>query len=114
MMKQPILKSRLSNLIDFSLSQYDLGLPTEAEATSAETVEVPVDDSKIVNEIVAKIFPNGIENTNKAKIVVNVAEKMNQDSSLVQLLNSVSSVDAIKTGDAFVDATPARYYNESQ
>lgn len=126
MMKQPILKSRLSNLIDFSLAQYDLGLPTEAEATGAETVEVPVDDKKIVDEIVAKIFPNGIEKTDDwlrarlgkeqklIKLCWPVINKMNEDSSLIQQLRQISSIDAIKTGNKYVDVTLAWYYSESQ
>ena len=98
-MKQPILKSRLSTLIDFSLTQFDLGLPTESEATGVENLEQPqIDDSKIINEIVAKIFPNGIPGSEKSlsfeeeeNVAKAVVKAVHADDSLMRKLLSVSS-----------------------
>lgn len=107
MMKQPILKSRLSTLMDFSLTQYDLGLPTESEATGVENLEEPqIDDSKIINkiihEITAKIFPNGIPEPKESlsgkelaafngEIAGKILHTVRADDSLMRKLLSISS-----------------------
>lgn len=103
MMKQPILKSRLSTLIDFSLTQFDLGLPTESEATGVENLEQPqIDDSKIINEIVAKIFPDGIPDFgtgSKGWLAMEdfVWKTVEKDASLTPLFLSVSSYKSFCT-----------------
>lgn len=116
MMKQPILKSRLSTLIDFSLTQYDLGLPTESEATGVENLEEPqIDDSRIVNEIVHEIFPEGIDNFGDSikdaiQVMNTVLGRLLTNNSLAQKILSVSSEEAIKTGNKAIDISLATFY----
>lgn len=116
MMKQPILKSRLSTLIDFSLTQYDLGLPTESEATGVENFEEEVTEAeshkenesnndKTINEIIGKIFPNGIDSFGVSrKDIANmgdiVEKAVEEDASLTPLLLKVSSFN---TGNKALD-----------
>ena len=120
MMKQPILKSRLSTLIDFSLTQYDLGLPTESEATGIENLEQPqIDDSKIINEIVREIFPEGIDNFGDSHkdvihIMMTVSVRLVTDNSLSQKLLSVSSEESIKTGNKAIDIALQTHYCNNQ
>ena len=120
MMKQPILKSRLSTLIDFSLTQYDLGLPTESEATGIENLEEPqIDDSRIISEIVHEIFPEGIDSfgdsiIDASRILSTVLGRILTDNSLAQKILSVSSEESIKTGNKAIDIALHTYYRNNQ
>lgn len=121
MMKQPIQKSRLSTLIDYSLTRFDLGFPSERDATAADVDPQAQTPAQVLSDIEAKLFPDGIDDflsglkdNEPATISEALRDKVDTDYELNRLIAEVSSIDAFDFGNPVVNASLASIWKDYQ